>query len=101
MLATNGRNAQAEDIYRGILRQAPTDVRTRADLAGMLTRAQRYRDARAVLREGLQQTEGNPLLLGALVGVDLREGGIKQALATAEVLKADPKNLPRSQCIGG
>ena len=101
VLANDGESEKAEVIYRAILRQTPTNLHARGELAGMLTRAKRYKDARAVLRDGLQQTVGNALLLGALVGVDLREGGIKQALTTAAILKSDPDNLPAANSLAG
>ena len=101
ILANAGKTEQAEQILRTILRQTPTNLRVRVDLAGMLTRAKRYDDARAVLNEGLQKNEGNPILLGALIGVDLRAGGVKPALATAERLSADPHNLPAAYALPG
>ena len=101
VLANDGKIDQAESIFSAILRQTPANLRARASLAGMLTRAKRYDDARAVLRDGLQRSEGNPFLLGALVGIDLRDGGIKQALATSAKLKADAKNLPAADALPG
>ena len=101
VLAREGKDEQAEQVFRDILRQTPANLRARLDLAGMLTRAKRYEDARTALRDGLRDDHGNPVLLGALVGVDLKEGGIIQAIATATALKADPANLPAANALTG
>ena len=100
-LAADGNAAQAEDAYRSAIRQTPGNLRARADLAALLVAGSRYDDARSVLREGLQQSPGNGALLGALVGVDLKEHGVQGALAGAAALRADPQNLPAANALAG
>ncbi len=101
VLAAAGKPAQAEDAFRASLREVPGDLRTRTEFASLLATGKRFDDARAVLREGLDANPGNEALLGALVGVDFRQGGIKQALATAASLAADPQNLPAARTLAG
>ncbi len=101
VLAEDGKTDQAEGRYRDILRQAPGDLRTRADLAALLARAKRYDDARAVLQDGLARTPGNAMLLGATVGIDLRQGGITRALSGIAALRTDPRNLPAANALTG
>lgn len=101
LLAAAGRSEDAERAYRDGLRQNPTDQPARAALAALLTRAKRADDARALLREGLALTPGNALLLGAMVGTDLQQGGVTQALARAETLRADPQNRPAANSLAG
>jgi putative PEP-CTERM system TPR-repeat lipoprotein len=101
ILANEGKIDESERAYQNALRQTPDNVRLRADLAGVLTHAKRFDDARDVLRDGLRTSAGSPILLGALVGVDITEGGIKQALRTAAILGTDPKNLPAAWSLTG
>ena len=101
LLADDGKAAQAEQAYRGTLRQDPGNVRARIDLAALLSKGKRFEDARTVLREGLVQSPGNPALLEALVGTSLREGGIRAALTSATALRADPQNLPAAATLAG
>ena len=101
ILADDGKPDQAEQAYRGTLRQDPSNLRARIDLAALLSRGRRFDDARAVLREGLLQSQGSPALLEALVGTSLREGGIKLALTAAAALRADPQNLPAAATLAG
>ncbi len=101
VLATDGQTDQAEQAYRAALRGAPGDVRVRAELAALLVRAKRADEARDLVREGLQASPGNALLLGALVGIDLKQGGIQAALATAARLSHDPQNLPAARTLAG
>jgi tetratricopeptide (TPR) repeat protein len=59
-----------------------------------------------VLREGLSDAPGQAELLAALVGVDLKQAGtgpagVKQALATAAALRANPANLPAASFLAG
>ncbi len=101
VLATLGHYEQAEDAFRATIRQTPGNLRARTDLAALLVSRKKFDDARTVLQEGLAQTPGNPLLLGGLVGVDLKERGIDAALATAAVLRTDPQNLPIANSLAG
>ena len=101
VLASDGQTDQAEQVYHAALRDAPGDVRMRAELAALLVRAKRPEDARDAVREGLQASPGNPLLLGALVGIDLKNGGVQAALATAAELCRNPQNLPAARSLAG
>ena len=101
LLASNGQTANAEEAFRANLRQTPGNLGARADLASLLATAKRYDDARATLREGLAQSPGNPSLLGGLVAVDLKQGGIEAALASAAVLRTEPQNLPAAYALPG
>ena len=101
ILAANGHSDRAEHVYQDILARSPGDARVRADLASLLTRAKRFDDARAILRAGLEQAPGSPILLSALVSVGLTQGGIHQALADAAALRANPANLPAARLLDG
>ena len=101
LLADDGKQDLAKRAYQNTLRQDPNNIRARTDLASLLSREKSYDEARAVLRAGLLQTPGNPVLLGALVGTGLREGGINQALKVAATLRTDPQNLPAAAALAG
>ena len=101
VLAADGKQDQAEQAYRAAVRQVPGNLRARTDLAGLLVEAKRYDDARAILQDGLGQSPGNEGLLGALVGVELREHGIQAALARAAALRAEPQNHPGADALAG
>ncbi len=101
VLTADGKQDLAEQAYRAALRQLPGNLRARTELAGLLVEGKRYDDARTLLREGLEQSPGNEGLLGALVGVDLRERGIQGALASAAALRADPQNQPGANALAG
>ncbi len=101
VLAADGKPDLAEQAYRAAIREVPGNLRARSDLAGLLVAAKRYDDARGVLHEGLERSPGNEGLLGALVGVDLREHGIQAALAGAAALRADPQNQPGANALAG
>jgi len=101
VLVAAGKIAPAEQAFRVVLLEAPGNVRARTDLATLLTRDKTYDEARDVLREGLKQSPGNEALMAALVGVDMQDGGIKAALATAAALRADPQNQPAANALAG
>jgi putative PEP-CTERM system TPR-repeat lipoprotein len=101
VLVAVGKTSQAIDAYQAVLQEQPDNARVRGDLSGLLVAAGRAGEARDELREGLKKAPGNPLLLGALVGVDLKTGGLKQALATAAALRADPANAPAASGLVG
>ncbi len=101
VLSADGKPDMAEGAYRAAIREVPGNLRARTDLAGLLVAAKNYDEARAVLREGLALSPANGTLLGALVGVDYKEGGTKAALASAAALRADPQNLPAANTLTG
>jgi putative PEP-CTERM system TPR-repeat lipoprotein len=100
-LVVDGKPDQAEEAFRAVLRQTPDDLRARSELAGLLVANKDYDGARAVLREGLEQSAGNAVLLGGLVGVELKQRGIQAAVALAATLRADPQNRPAADALAG
>jgi putative PEP-CTERM system TPR-repeat lipoprotein len=101
VLVAAGKIAPAEQAFKVALMEAPGNVRARTDLAALLTRDKNYDDAREVLRDGIKQSPGNESLLTALVAVEMQDGGIKAALATAATLRSDPQNLPGANALAG
>lgn len=101
VLTAEGKTDQAVTAYQNVLQTSPNDLRARADMAALLVTLKRFDDARTALHDGLQQSPGNPALLGALVGVDLKQSGIETALATAAALRTDPQNLPAANSLAG
>jgi putative PEP-CTERM system TPR-repeat lipoprotein len=106
ILAEQGKTAQAQAVFQAILDTHPADSAARATLAALLVQKGDFDGARTVLRDGLVQTPGKPGLLGALVGIDLKQAGtgpagVKQALATAAALRATPANLPAAALLPG
>jgi putative PEP-CTERM system TPR-repeat lipoprotein len=106
LLAQQGKTAQAKTLFQTILDTRPGDTRARIGLAAMLMSQSDYDGARTILRDGLSESAGQPDLMAALVGVDLKQAGtgpagIKQALATAATLRANPANLPAAAFLAG
>ncbi len=100
-LAAAGRSPAARDAYRDLLESSPGNVEARRELA-MLDVANHDIDAaRTVLRDGIHASPGNILLMGSLVGLELKAGGTAAALRTANALAADPANLPAARQLAG
>ncbi len=96
-----GLDREAQATLRQELAANPADLATRTQLADLLIRTKDPDGARAVLRQGLEALPGNPSLLQALVGVDVRTGGLEAALATAAALTRDVANLPAARLLTG
>ncbi len=96
-----GQTADARDSLRQLIAIAPAAVPLRLRLAQMLADAKHYGRARAVLQDGLKRSPGNFVLLQALVGLALREGGPARASAEVAKLAADPANLPGASALPG
>jgi putative PEP-CTERM system TPR-repeat lipoprotein len=96
-----GLDGEAQASYRQELAANPADIQTRRRLADLLVRGKNADEAKAVLRKGLEASPGNPSLLQALVGVDLRTAGLDAALATAAVLAREEANLPAARGLKG
>ena len=92
---------EAQDTYRELLAVAPLDTEVMRALAELQVRAKNADAARALLRKGLGTLPGNPVLLQALVMVDMRTGGLDAALATATELAKDRANLPTARLLKG
>jgi putative PEP-CTERM system TPR-repeat lipoprotein len=101
VLTVDHKPEAAEAAYRDIIGETPTNLRARAELAALLLSQKHDDDARLVLQDGLRQAPGNPALMGALVNVDLHQGGIRQALARVATLRQDPQNLPAANALAG
>ncbi len=100
-LASAGRAPAARDAYRDVLEASPGNVEARRELA-MLQAADHDMDAaRKTLRDGIHASPGNILLMGSLVGLELKAGGSAAALRTATALAADPANLPAARQLPG
>lgn len=89
-----GMLREAQEGFRLILATNPNDVAARRSLVEIMLRDNSAAAARALLRDGLAATPGNPALLQTLVAIDLREAGPERALATIEELRKDAGNIP-------
>jgi putative PEP-CTERM system TPR-repeat lipoprotein len=101
ILAQQGQTDQALATLQSILDRSPADIRARTLKASLHIQAGDYDAARATLRDGLKHAPGNQALLEALAGTDLKQGGLKSALATAASLQAVPSNLPAAASLPG
>jgi putative PEP-CTERM system TPR-repeat lipoprotein len=100
-LVSAGRTPAARDAYRDLLEASPGNVEARRELA-MLQAADHDLDAaRTTLRDGIRASPGNILLMGSLVGLELKAGGTAAALRAATALAADPANLPAARQLPG
>ncbi len=100
-LDTAKRNAAARDAYRDVLESQPGNVAARRELAMLQAKTDDTDGARATIQAGLKIAPGNPLLMGSLVGLELKAGGTAGALRTASTLAADPANLPAALLLPG
>jgi len=93
--------AEARAQLSAVLATAPANMQARMALAELDLADKNFEGARGLVRDALQQVPGNPRLLQALVAIDMKDGGEAAALATAEVLQQDPKNLPAALMLPG
>jgi tetratricopeptide (TPR) repeat protein len=105
ILAKRGQAVLAQATLQSILDKSPGNTDARLLAARLDIEAGDFAAARATLREGLKQTQGNQALLTDLVGIDLRQAGspqagLKAALATAAGLRT-PSNLPAAYSLPG
>lgn len=96
-----GDTAEAERAWRDVLNLQPGNIGARRLLAGTLVRAKDYKGAQDVVREGLTQSPGNPLLLATATAIAEQQGGLKAALAEADRLRQDPANMPAAGFLKG
>ncbi len=106
LLAQQGKTAQAKTVFETIVETRPADIHGRVGLAAVLVSQGDFDGARTVLRAGLSDAPGQPELMAALLGVDLKQSGtgsagVKQALATAAGLRANPANMPAASFLAG
>jgi putative PEP-CTERM system TPR-repeat lipoprotein len=99
--ATIGQSEAARTTYRQALELNPADIEARQALAGLLVAVKDGDAARAVLNDGLKASPGDAALLQAYVGVVLQTDGLDAALAAAEKLARDQKNLPQARTLRG
>lgn len=91
----------AQNTYRTILDQTPSDVEVRRALADALASSNDVDGAQASLIEGLKLQPGNGALMQAYVGLVLKARGLDAALAAADTLAKDPGNLPSARYLRG
>jgi putative PEP-CTERM system TPR-repeat lipoprotein len=96
-----GMDREAQDTYHQVLAANPTNLETYRRLADLLVRAKDMSQARAVLLKGVEASPGNLPLLQTVVALDLRNGGLDAALATAAELAQNPANLPAARLLKG
>jgi cellulose synthase operon protein C len=96
-----GDKAGAEKTWRDLLAQQPENVDARRILISALARDKKFDEARAVAREGLSLSPGNPALLAASVAIAREEGGPEAALAEADKLRKDAANMPGAGFLKG
>jgi putative PEP-CTERM system TPR-repeat lipoprotein len=100
LLAANKRD-DARKAFAAVLEQNPGDMRAvRAQLL-LLAQSHDFDKARAMVTESLVARAGDTFLLGAKVGIDVRDRGIKAGLDTANQLMQDPVNMPAARELPG
>jgi len=100
ILAQQGHAEPAESILQNVLEKDPGNIGARLTDAALKVKTGDVAGARALLRDGLRQMPGNPQLLAGLAGIDLKQAGLKAALATASSLRV-PANLPAAYALPG
>ncbi len=100
-LVSAGKAPAARDVLSALLDSSPGNVEARRELAMLQAENHDIELARTTLRDGLRTSPGNILLMGSLVGLDLKAGGTAAALKTAAALTADPANLPAARQLTG
>lgn len=93
-LVLAGRDEDARQAFAQAAEAAPAALAPRLGLLELALRRKDLSAARAIVQDALHAIPGNPRLQQALVGIDLKRGGLQAALQTAETLKQDPRNLP-------
>ena len=99
-LINQNRMTEAEAVLRQAADALPADPRPRFGLIELKMRLKDYDGARELARQALATFPGDPRLLEAAVAVELRAHGIQAALAMAQSLQHDPKNLPVALTLG-
>jgi putative PEP-CTERM system TPR-repeat lipoprotein len=99
ILVMDGKRDQARTAYADVLQTSPGDSLARAEAMQLLAQANAFDQARGLGQEGLALHPGDPLVMQALVGVALKQGGLKAALAEAADLAADARNLPAAALL--
>lgn len=100
LIAANRRD-DARDALRKVLEQAPGDMRAVQMQLVLLVQARDFDSARAMVTESLRANPGDPFLLGAKVGIEVRERGVKAGLDEANQLMMNPVNLPAARELPG
>ena len=98
-LINEGRLTEAQDALQRAMEALPNDPRPRFGLIELKMRQKDYDGARAVAKAALAAMPGSPRFMEALVAIDLKAGGIKAALQTADTLKQDPANMPAAATL--
>ena len=83
-LSNEGKLADAENIYRGILKQHPRNVPTLCNLAGLLWRAEGFEEAAGLLRRALNEKPNSVEARTLLAKVNQSLGRYEEALSCIE-----------------
>ena len=96
-----GQAKEARETYQRLVAKQPLDVAARMTLASLLAGEKNMDDARNTVLDGLKLLPANAQLMQALVGIDLKVGGLPAALQTAANLAQNPAHLPAASALKG
>lgn len=96
-----GDIAGAERAWRDLLNVQPGNIGARRLLVSALVHTKDFKAAQDVVRQGLTQSPGNPILLATATAIAGQQGGLKAALAEADRLRQDPANMPAAAFLKG
>jgi len=100
-LMVAGRKDDARIAFSKVLDQDPGNRRAARAMLSILVQQHDFDAARAMVTEASVAAPGDTFLMGAKVGIEVRERGIRAGLATADDLAKDPKNLPAAYELPG
>jgi len=95
------RPDDAATVLQNAIAAAPKDVRARFMLVQLYVQQKNMDAARGTLQAGLAALPGNQQLLQGLVALELKQNGIKAALAEAAALQNDASNMPGALLLAG
>lgn len=96
-----GKDDDALQVYRDMLRATPGDLDVRRAQIDLLTKRRDFDGARASLRDALVQSPGNLGIMSSMILLELRTTGFDAAMKVAESLRNDAGNLPASALLKG
>ena len=91
----------AKATYAGMLAANPGDLDARRGQVEMLANAGDLEGAKTSLRDALKLSPGSLSMMSVLLALELRTGGIDDALAAANRLRSVPANMPVAAVLKG
>ncbi len=100
-LERDGEEAQAEDIYRSILRRYPEHVEAMRRLAKIATKHRKYKDAEVFLKQAVKVAPGYARAWLDLSVAQLDQNKLEEAIASARQLGELAPDAPESHLALG